>query len=825
LSEFVKSYRGEHENSKTGKMEPVTAKDWCTRKVPPPCLLAKCQSFLIEYTRHDWRVQVTSLCFKRESRLKLYRRACFEHVLGQGMQLVELNDTEDRRSMLRLHFESIGASATAGDVARFLAAPGGSCRLSSVLETSGVMKALQGAVDRTGPSTIALVQLDPYTVHMHDTALLHDLCADNGKYAGGLADLVSHGITYLRRRRHDVKLVVELRPYELDKTNHERRGNVWRLGSGIEHRGCSSVIRITAVVQGIAPPPPAPGQCYGRCCCDTGLKLRSGGGTSFACYSPSCRKRTAGAYLPPPKGSYGFVQAGTDFTAAVQHVSKIDLTCAIPESSQCSCWVVFHSPEFIVTSSLPAGGKTRIAREKALIRSVVQKRTTVVVAYSKHTNDAKFNAQVRLDLIHALKTGAAPNGTKAEIWYGGKRLRGSASYTAADNNLEDTYWNDHTPPTWETPVPILLPSQGGVVTMSCVHDGAGKQYNGHTNFYAVQQACIRAGLKQYHEVRWQAAHGKYIYDGAGGIGRQTCWALARTNDAMLPGSRPLAHHVAARYAKSHAETRAVAPDWHQFTDWLVMYYPHDGMDAGLVASAGGYKGSNLDYFLRCRPADSLSSGSIDVRRAFCICDPCAEYRFADCNMERKWDEKYCIRCRTTGLGSCVCEKRQRYNIAAVRFAGPVRQVVIPGLRKKVELRSDSRVQTVAEFAGMLRIGQFIAMRIAEGEPVEHGEHFWVARVESKPEQVQLARLCNGTEFQRGSTIFKLRWLLQRPVPTAGGDVLYHFNLEPPTTATVDMVIRGAAGAIRRIYACDAGGEKSWRLPAGAKDEIETKCAI
>ena len=117
------------------------------------------------------------------------------------------------------------------------------------------------------------------------------------------------------------------------------------------------------------------------------------------------------------------------------------------------------------------------------------------------------------------------------------------------------------------------------------------------------------------------------------------------------------------------------------------------------------------------------------------------------------------------------------------------------------------------------------MRIAEDEPVDFGERFWPARVDGLPEKLTLPQLRNGTEWARHDTVFKIRWFRQKPQTADNGDLLYDWNLLQPTTASVDMVIRGANRFIKQMYVEELGMVKRWRLPIATVDEIEPKCEI
>lgn len=135
--------------------------------------------------------------------------------------------------------------------------------------------------------------------------------------------------------------------------------------------------------------------CRYRRFAETGSMCR---GSRVLCYSSICRMKNAGSVLVPVAEFEGFISGQTDFAAAIEHRTGIELTCQHPESNNNNVWVLNHSPFTTLTSSLPSTSLVRKKREKAHITRVIERRTIVVFVLSRHKHNAAYYANVRREV-------------------------------------------------------------------------------------------------------------------------------------------------------------------------------------------------------------------------------------------------------------------------------------------------------------------------------------------------------------------------------------------------------------------------------------------
>ena len=124
----------------------------------------------------------------------------------------------------------------------------------------------------------------------------------------------------------------------------------------------------------------------------------------------------------------------------------------------------------------------RLARRKVNrnITSVVRQKVFGIFAFSKRKGDTVFDMTVQLDLVHILRTGKVPNGSKCEWFWRGTRLIGSQKQQLLPPGLQEA----------TTAVPL----HATLRRLVDKRDRCTAQYQGKDAFYCNQEFPYRTFL-------------------------------------------------------------------------------------------------------------------------------------------------------------------------------------------------------------------------------------------------------------------------------------------------------------------------------------------
>ena len=123
-----------------------------------------------------------------------------------------------------------------------------------------------------------------------------------------------------------------------------------------------------------------------------------------------------------------------DFAACVDHDKKFNKTCAHPERSHEWVGVYQCSPYMHRYTDVQRKKRLKCNRD---VQSEVRQKVFAIFAFSKRKGDTVFDQSVQSDLVHVMRTGKLPPGSKAEWFWRGKRLVGSCTTRPLTSKLQE----------------------------------------------------------------------------------------------------------------------------------------------------------------------------------------------------------------------------------------------------------------------------------------------------------------------------------------------------------------------------------------------------
>ena len=123
-----------------------------------------------------------------------------------------------------------------------------------------------------------------------------------------------------------------------------------------------------------------------------------------------------------------------DFAACVDHDKKFNKTCAHPERSHEWVGVYQCSPYIHRYTDVQRKKRLKCNRD---VQSEVRQKVFAIFAFSKRKGDTVFDQSVQSDLVHVMRTGKLPRGSKAEWFWRGKRLVGSCTTRPLTSKLQE----------------------------------------------------------------------------------------------------------------------------------------------------------------------------------------------------------------------------------------------------------------------------------------------------------------------------------------------------------------------------------------------------
>lgn len=217
----------------------------------------------------------------------------------------------------------------------------------------------------------------------------------------------------------------------------------------------------------------------------------------------------------------------------------------------------------------------------------------------------------------------------------------------------------------------------------------------------------------------------------------------------------LRHVVCAQvlYLALNAQEPTVAKekkkDW-----WAVSSYLWGFMDPAHFPKKPDFeplRGSkSLSMFESVDPGAFALAASVKCRTRLCMCPPCRPKEggstYGDCEVKNDGN-----------FGKVVGISR-RYEMKRKRDL-PQYKRATRSQQPEEDDAMDEDLDRLAQFAATFEVGEVVAMNIDDTEKDEYIENdFWLAVVESKPQQLAESCRFKGTLLEKGRWVFDLRWL-------------------------------------------------------------------
>ena len=452
----------------------------------------------------------------------------------------------------------------------------------------------------------------------------------------------------------------------------------------------------------------------------------------------------------PHKSMFGTAILTKDFAATIDHDKKINKTCSHPERSH--EWVAVYECSPYVYTYTDADNKFRRKKSRS-ITSVVAQKVFGVFAFSKRRGDTVFDQTAQIDLVHIMKTGRVPHGSRAEWFWQGKRLIGSCRSRPLPPNLQESI----------VPVP-LHPSLLRIVDK---RDRCGGQYQGQNAFYSNQEFESRtmitpttpplipplipttpppaAKLTKVVDLSQTSCHGKSKADGASNTPTSHLRQAAKDNAPVGAGTRGLAVFLAD---KMRRPSNARSDSWGRFNEYLVAFYPEDAFKPNLFKAKSGYEGSNQDHFYTSSGLHRLAT-----RHLRCICSLCVD---------------------NIRLYSESCK--------LVNWCGKIRHFNLEGdvSIDRVQVRPRRELWTLEEFAATLDTGgtpceRVVVCYVHEDDNNELDEPFYLGRVVGKARTIDNDCLVSGNEYKKDDLVVNIKWYCYLSDSDSRGDRMYRLQ--------------------------------------------------
>ena len=441
-----------------------------------------------------------------------------------------------------------------------------------------------------------------------------------------------------------------------------------------------------------------------------------------------------------------------DFAAAIDHDKKFNKTCSYPERSH--EWVrVYQCLPYLHKYSEEARKKRRGHNRR--VRSVVRQKVIGIFALSKRKGDTTFDQTVQTDLVHVMKTGKVPSGSKSEWFWRGTRLLGSNTARPITAQLIEAT--------------TAQPLHPGLMRLIDKRDRCTGQFQGKDAFFSNQEFQSRTGTSVV-DLSQTSCHGKSYADGASNTTTGHLRQAARENAPVAPGTRGLVLFLASKMGKpAHAKT----DHWMSFDEYLVAYYPEDGFDESKYKSEKGYDGSSMDHFYT---NDGLHR--IAVRHLRCMCTNCI-------NNDRLFSES----CELSDW----CGKVRHYNLRGAKTTP-----LTPNARPRREIMScEEFAKTLGTHGSPCE--RVVACWVHDDDINPLDEPFYLARTVSKARRIDKDCLVGGNEYKCGHLVVNIKWYLYSG--NSRGDRLY--RLQPGCSKgvvySVESLVRKVDGIRFKSY--------------------------
>ena len=374
------------------------------------------------------------------------------------------------------------------------------------------------------------------------------------------------------------------------------------------------------------------------------------------------------------------------------------------------------------------------------VKSEVRQKVFAIFAFSKRKGDCTFDQTVQADLVHVVKTGKLPSGSRCEWFWKGTRLPGSSTSRPLTDKLKEA----HAP----------FPLHHNLLRLVDERDRCTGQYQGANAFYCNQEFENRNKTK-VADLSQASCHGRSHADGASNVPTGHLRQAAKDGEPVAAGTRGLVLFLADKMRKPASPKTS---RWMSVDQYLVAYYPEASFDDTLYKAKKGYVGSSKDHFY-----SNSGLHRLGVRFLRCMCPACLtepNLFSASCTL-KAW-----------------CGHMRHYNLVAGTST------------QRVRVRPRREPRTLDEFAETLDTTgspceRVVACVVHPDDVNELDEPFYLARIVSKARRVAHDCLVGGNAYKAGTLVVNIKWYCY--LETTRGDRVY--RLQPGSAKGVVYCVK------------------------------------
>ena len=435
-----------------------------------------------------------------------------------------------------------------------------------------------------------------------------------------------------------------------------------------------------------------------------------------------------------------------DFAAVIDHDKKFNKTCAYPERSHEWVGVYQCSPYLYRYTDVQRKARRKCNRS---IKSQVRQKVYAIFAFSKRKGDCTYDQTVQADLVHIMRTGRVPDGSRAEWFCRGERLLGSSTSRPLTPKLKES-----TKP---------FPLHATLKRLVDKRDRCAGQFQGANAFFSNQEFETRNKTKVV-DLSQTSCHGKGHADGASNVPTGHLRQAAKDNEPVAPGTRGLVLFLADKMRKPASRK---CDKWMSMDDYLVAYYPVDSFNDSMFKASKGYDGSSQDHFYSQSGLHRLGARNLRCMCTSCIPEP----------------SLFSTSCSLTGW----CGSMRHYNLKAGTAV------------ERVRVRARREICTLDDFAETLGphgspCERVVACMVHDGDQNELDEPFYLARVVSKARRIDKDCLVGGNAYHAGDLVVNIKWYCY--IDTSRGDRYY--RLQPGSAKGVVYSVKSIIKSLQGI---------------------------